>query len=146
MYRGLECCLPSLYGAGRSKDAESLRNHAAGLILLLTVGFCVILSVSCLLGFPNDTSTKLLVLLAGGLTASTILLGLGSQDLRSRKSTLLSGSTVFARSILSLLLGATLATRYSYVGVLIAETTVTFLLSVLVTKHYCRNFRFEFRG
>lgn len=146
LYRGLECFLPSLYGAGKYVEVERLRNQVAGFILLLTIGFFVLTSIAVAFHPSENLGIKAATLMAGCIAASSLFFSFAAQDLRSRKSTVLHSIIIFAKFAAQLTLGVAAAYRYGYMGILITESAVNIFIFALMAKFWCRNFRFDFSG
>ncbi len=143
LYKGLECFLPQLYGAGKKEKAEELRNRTAAALLLLSGAFVLAIAVaSVVLRYWFASMT--VVLMASWISAGSLFFALAAQDLRSRTSTLRFGVAVFGRAAVSLCLGAVLANSYGYQGILIAEAFVGLLLFLYFSRFWCHAFRFEY--
>jgi O-antigen/teichoic acid export membrane protein len=142
--RGLECQLPKMYGAGQTLAAEQLRNQVAGTLLVVSLCLMPFFSVVCLLIPAPDATSKLVAILAGWLSTTTLFVSLSGVDLRGRGDLVQLGLLTFARTIGNLVLGITAGIAFGAPGVLAAETLVAALVFVSVSNFACERFRFEF--
>jgi O-antigen/teichoic acid export membrane protein len=146
LYRGLECFLPFLYGAGKEAEAESLRNLVFSYILLFSSVLLILVGVGCYFYPTDNTAVKLSVFMAVGMTMTNVCFGLGLQDLRSRTNTFLAGALIGVKSIFIFPLGTVLLLNYGFQGALIAEIAVPALLFLIVAKFFWRNFGLTLKG
>jgi O-antigen/teichoic acid export membrane protein len=143
LYPGLECLLPSLYGAGRAREAEDLRNRMAGfMVLLMAVLLTGAVTAAVLIGADHSVARSIVVL-SMLLIGSNMLLAVAVQDVRSQRKTIWLGYVMTAKSILTLTAGALAAWAYGYTGALGAEISVNLLLFVVLASLGCENFRFQ---
>src|SRR5262249_26774831 len=133
LYPGLECHLPTLYGAGRTREASDLRNLTAGFMTLLIAGLLIAASlVAALIG--SLVVEPAVIVLSALLIGSLMLFGVAVQDLRSRRRTVGLGYVAFAKAALSLGFGALGAWAYGYAGALGAEILVNLTLFAALSR------------
>ena len=143
LYPGLECILPPLYGAGRTEEAENLRNMVAGYVVLLIAGLGVVALVGVTFVPAAQAALRPVLLLSVPLIAASILLALVIQDLRSRSRPLIFATVLFGRALLTFTAGVLAAHMYGYTGALIAEIIVVFALFAVTRRAACEHFRLQ---
>jgi O-antigen/teichoic acid export membrane protein len=147
LYPGLECYLPALYGAGRAREARDLRNLAAGFIVWSMAGLVAVAAVAAAV-CGLEPIVRSVMVLSALLIGSLMLLGIGVQDLRSRRQTMWLGRVAVTKAALSLTLGALGAWIYGFTGALAAEIVVNLTLFTALVWLACEDFRLrtdEFR-
>jgi O-antigen/teichoic acid export membrane protein len=144
--RGLECQLPKMYGAGQTLAAEQLRNQVAGALLVLSLCLVPSFSAGCFLIPTADVTSRLVPLLAGWLSTTTLFVSLSGIDLLARGDLVQLGLLGFVRTTGNLVLGIAAGIVFGAPGVLAAETLVAALLFAGISSFACRRFRFEIVG
>jgi O-antigen/teichoic acid export membrane protein len=142
LYRGLDCVLPAQYGAGADREADRIRNGAAGVILILSLAFLLLFSAGSGILLPARFRRPSMAPVAASLTVTTVLFGLAVQELRSRKKTLAMALIVCVKSVLVVGLAPLLALWYGSVGILFMESLISLLVFAFAAKVTCRDFRF----
>ena len=144
LYRGLECILPALYGAGETTAAHALRNRTAAAILLITLAVLIPFT-AIWLAFPElGGQAHTAVLWGAYITGADVLFGLAVQDLRARADIFFFGGLAFSRAAVNLAIGVPLTLTLGYQGALIADALSPLLLFVVAARFFCTNFRFVF--
>jgi|GEM_PF-6578586 len=144
LYEGSLSTFPLMYGQGKKKETEILRNKTSGFILLFST-VLIILSFFLAFVYPfQDINHRIMIIVCAIFSGSQLFLSFLLVDIRSRLMTLQFGWLMFCRSGFSFVIGVLAAIYFGFLGIIVGEIFISIILICFVIHYRMEKYHLVF--